>query len=401
MRRYGYMADIIIDREKCILCGKCIINCPFSAIEKFDDYIVLGENCKACGQCREVCPVEAIGMEENKKETLDKSEWRDILVYIEYHHNRVHPISYQLIGKAYELGLSIGYDVYGIVVGKNTELSKEQLKNYPLKKVFLYETEEYFKSDLYEEILSSCIGSIKPSVVLIGGTLEGRSLAPRAAIEFKTGLTADCTELILGENTDLVQIRPAFGGNIMAQIVTPDTRPQLATVRYNVMKPIEPSFDHEVEFILDDETGHKVSSKLIILDTIPTPKTKGIQEQEILVVAGKGVKRKEDLAMLEELASLLGGELASTRGLVEKGWMTSDRQIGLSGQSVRPKLLITCGVSGSVQFMAGIGGAENIIAINSDIDARIFNVAHYPILGDLYEIIPELIGMIEEKGKVI
>lgn len=329
---------------------------------------------------------------------IKKEEWKDILIYIEYHHNKVHPISYQLLGKAYQLASSSGYNICGIVIGKNSDLAKKQLKNYPFKKVFLYETEEeYFKSDLYEKLFSNCINKIKPSIVLIGGTPEGRSLAPRVATEFKTGLTADCTELVLRENTDLVQIRPAFGGNIMAQIVTTDTRPQLATVRYNVMKPIEPVFQNEIEFIVD-EMGMKTNSKITILQTEPIPETRGIAQQEIIVAAGRGVKKKEDLQMLKELANLLGGELAVTRGLVEKGWMTSDKQIGLSGQTVRPKLLIACGISGSVQFMAGMSGADNIIAINTDIDARIFSIAHYPICGDLYEIIPELINMIKNIG---
>ena len=391
------MANIIIDKEKCILCEKCIKSCPFSSIQRIENYIVIGEECIVCSQCKDVCPVDAIDIKENRKEAIKKEEWKGILVYIEYHHNQVHPISYQLIGKAYELAESIDYDIYGIVIGKNVALSKEQLKNYPLKKVFLYETkDEYFKSDLYEKLFSSCINIIKPSVVLIGGTSEGRSLAPRVAIEFKTGLTADCTELILRENTDLVQIRPAFGGNIMAQIVTTDTRPQFATVRYNVMKPIEPIFQEKIEFIID-EKAHMAHSNLTTLKAIPIPKIKGIAQQEILVAAGKGIKKKEDLAMLEDLASLLGGELASTRGLVEKGWMTSDKQIGLSGQTVRPRLLITCGVSGSVQFMAGMMGADNIIAINSDPNAKIFEIAHYPICGDLYDIIPELINMLKDK----
>lgn len=391
------MANIIIDKEKCILCEKCIRSCPFSSIQRIENYIVIGEECIVCSQCKDVCPVDAIDIKENRKEAIKKEEWKGILVYIEYHNNQVHPISYQLIGKAYELAESIDYDIYGIVIGKNVALSKEQLKNYPLKKVFLYETkDEYFKSDLYEKLFSSCINIIKPSVVLIGGTSEGRSLAPRVAIEFKTGLTADCTELILRGNTDLVQIRPAFGGNIMAQIVTTDTRPQFATVRYNVMKPIEPIFQEKIEFIID-EKAHMANSNLTTLKAIPIPKIKGIAQQEILVVAGKGIKKKEDLAMLEDLASLLGGELASTRGLVEKGWMTSDKQIGLSGQTVRPRLLITCGVSGSVQFMAGMMGADNIIAINSDPNAKIFEIAHYPICGDLYDIIPELINMLKDK----
>ncbi len=325
----------------------------------------------------------------NRNINEHKKAWRNILVYIEYHDRKVHPISYQLIGKAYELASSIGYNVCGIVIGKDVALSKQQLQNYPLKSVFLYEADEYFKADLYEKILSNCICEMKPSVVLIGGTLEGRSLAPNVAVTFRTGLTADCTALYL-RDADLVQIRPAFGGNIMAQIVTTDTRPQIATVRYNVMEPIEPTFDYETEFIIK-KVDKQIVSKIEILKTIPIEKKKGIAQQQILVVAGRGVKQKKDLAMLKELANLLGGELASTRGLVERGWMASDRQIGISGQTVRPKLLIACGVSGSVQFMAGIGNVDNIIAINTDQDAKIFNIAHHSICGDLHEIIPQLI----------
>lgn len=394
MKRYENMTNIIIDNDKCILCKKCIEKCPFNSLKQASNHIEVLDNCRVCLQCKEVCPVDAIKQRESVRHTVKKEDWKGILVYAEYHNKTIHPITYQLIGKAYELARTIGYDVYGIVIGKSVDFSVSQLKNYPLKEVFLYETDdEYFKSDLYEKLLSNCISAVKPSVVLMGGTAQGRSLAPRAATEFRSGLTADCTDLKLRENSDLVQIRPAFGGNIMAQIVTTDTRPQFATVRYNVMSPLEAVFNNKTKFITCDNIA-KASSKLEILEALPKPKVKGITDQERLVVAGKGVKKKEDLDMLEELAALIGGELASTRGLVEKGWMTNDRQIGLSGQTVRPKLLITCGVSGSVQFIAGMKGVDNIVAINIDPYAKIFNIAHYPICGDLYEIVPELIKLI-------
>ena len=328
------------------------------------------------------------------RDNIHKEEWRDILVYLEYHHNKIHPIGYQLLGKAWELAQIQGTEIIGVVIGKNTCLCREQLKNYPLKRVFMYETEEYFKSDLYDRIFEDCIRTVKPSVVLVGGTPEGRSLSPRAATVFRTGLTADCTELFMRENSDLVQIRPAFGGNIMAQIVTRNTRPQFATVRYNVMKPAEPVFEYDTEYIAVN-MEENIGSRLRILEAAPIPPERGIAQQDILVVAGKGIKKKEHLAMLEELAELLGGELASTRGLVEMGWMPAEKQIGISGQTVRPKLLIACGVSGSVQFMAGMSSAENIIAINTDAEAKIFNIAHYPICGDLYEIVPILIDLLK------
>lgn len=329
-----------------------------------------------------------------KQNPVANKEWEDILVYLEYHYGIIHSITPQLIGKSYELALSANKSIDGVVVGKDVYKLKDQLKGFPLRKIFLYETrDEYFKSDLYEELVSDCICKTKPSIILIGATSEGRALAPRIAARFKTGLTADCTELFIREYSNLVQIRPAFGGDIMAQIITPNARPQLATLRYGVAKSIEPIFERTIEFI--DMTKENYISKIEVVRSEAIHEKKGIAQQQVLVVAGKGVRKKEDLSILEELAKLLGGELASTRGLVEKGWMPIDKQIGLSGQIVKPKLLITCGVSGSLQFLAGIGGADLIIAINIDKDAKIFSIAQYPVCGDLYEIVPELIKLIK------
>ncbi len=328
------------------------------------------------------------------EQLLIKDDWKDILVYLQYRNNKIHPVSYQLMGKAHELASSRKWNIYGIVIGRNTGLAREQLEGYPLKKVYLYETNDYFMADLYEKLLINCINLIKPSVVLIGGTAEGKAVAPRVSTAFKTGLTADCTELHLRENSDLVQVRPAFGGNIMAQIVTGTTRPQFATVRYNVFQPLSPVFHNETEFA-EIVTHISRPACLEIQEVTQIPYIKGIADQKILVVAGRGVKKKEDLTMLKELAELLGGELASTRGLVEKGWMESDRQIGLSGQTVSPKLMITCGVSGSVQFIAGMRGTQNIVAINTDPNAGIFEIAHYPVCGDIYEIVPGLIALLK------
>ncbi|MCP1223621.1 electron transfer flavoprotein subunit alpha/FixB family protein [Sebaldella sp. S0638] len=328
---------------------------------------------------------------------INKEDWKDILVYIETFHGEVHPVSYQMIGKAGELAKQTGYNIHGVAVGKNTDRIKDELKNYPLKKVFLYETDGNFLADSYEKMVSDCILELKPSIVLIGGTPEGRALAPLAAVNFNTGLTADCTELKLLENTDLVQIRPAFGGNIMAEILTENSRPQFATVRYNIVPPADPVYNNDIEFI-HKNAGEFTQSRMTVIENIPIEKKEGIQEKEILIVAGKGIKKKEDLHLLEGLAEVLNGGIAATRGIVEKGWLAHDRQIGLSGQAVRSKLIITCGVSGSVQFMAGISGVENIIAINTDPDAGIFDMAHYPVCGDLYEIIPELIKKIKQSG---
>ncbi|MBQ9479673.1 MAG: electron transfer flavoprotein subunit alpha/FixB family protein, partial [Selenomonadaceae bacterium] len=240
------------------------------------------------------------------------------------------------------------------------------------------------------------INKVKPSAILVGATPVGRQLAPRVAARFRTGLTADCTVLDIRDHTDLVQIRPAFGGNIMAEILTPNHRPQMATVRYKIM---------DAPQRLDEPAGTieqlaiepaKLNSKVEVLSVTKKSKERGIENAEVLVVAGRGVKKKEDLNLIRQLADVLNGDYACTRPLVEGGWLDPKRQIGLSGRTVRPKLIITCGVSGSVQFVAGMQHSEQIFAINSDPKASIFKVANYAVVGDLYEIIPRLIDRIKQ-----
>jgi electron transfer flavoprotein alpha subunit len=235
------------------------------------------------------------------------------------------------------------------------------------------------------------VSNVKPAAILVGATTVGRSLAPRVAARFKTGLTADCTVLDIKENTDLVQIRPAFGGNIMAQIVTPNNRPQMATVRYKVMSAPERSNAATGKITMCSLEGEKLVSNITVLDVVQKAKETGISDAEVIVVAGRGVKSEKDLQMIRELASLLGGEIAVTRPLIEAGWADAKRQVGLSGRTVRPRLIITCGVSGAVQFTAGMNNSEFIFAINKDEKAPIFKVAHYGIVGDIYEIVPQLI----------
>ena len=197
------------------------------------------------------------------------------------------------------------------------------------------------------------------------------------------------------ENTDLVQIRPAFGGNIMAQIVTPNSRPQLATVRYKVMTAPERSEEVKGEIIKCEIKKENLKSKITALDVKKKNKDIGISDAEIIVAAGRGVKSEKDIDLLKELAELLGGEFACTRPLIEAGWVDAKRQIGLSGRTVRPRLIIACGISGAVQFTAGMNNSDYIFAINTDDKAPIFKVANYGIVGDLYKIIPDLIEKIK------
>ena len=211
----------------------------------------------------------------------------------------------------------------------------------------------------------------------------------------KTGLTADCTILDMDENTDLSQIRPAFGGNIMAHILTPNNRPQMATVRYKVMNA--PKREESAYGTIEncEIASEKLKANVEVLDIVKKEPEQFIENADVLVVAGRGIKKQEDLVMIEQLANLLGGQMACTRPVVEAGWADAKQQIGLSGRTVRPKLIIACGISGAIQFVAGMDHAECIVAINKDEKAPIFKTAHYCLKGDLYEIIPGLIQKIK------
>ena len=285
---------------------------------------------------------------------------------------------------------------------KGTKENAEELLEYGVSNVYVYEHEGFtgFKADCYADAVADCIASIKPSVVLIGATPLGRSLAPRLATRFHTGLTADCTKLEMKENTDLVQIRPAFGGNIMAQILISDSRPQFATVRYKVMDTAGKVDNPDGKVIMCNVTDDLVKSRIRVSEIEKIVKNKSIEEEDVLVVAGRGVKSEKDVEMVRELAGLLGGQLAFTRPMVEAGFGDTAHQIGLSGRTVKPKLIITVGVSGAIQFTACMNSAECIVAINNDPEAQIFGVAHYCIVDDLYKVIPELIENIKKGGRV-
>ena len=324
------------------------------------------------------------------------SEWSGILVYLECREGHIQKSSMELVGEARRLMADCNEKLTVLGIGSKLKKIEKELEEYPVDTAYLYETEDEYCSELYEEISVACINCVKPSVVLIGGTYEGRALAPRLAVHFRTGLTADCTLLERGKEGELIQTRPAFGGNVMASILTPESRPQFATVRPGVMEMPQKIEGWKAEVF--HETASKKDKSIEILDTVLSQEQADITKQDILVVAGRGVKKKEDIAMLEELAELIGGKLASSRALVEKGFASPAQQIGLSGHSVSPLLMLTFGVSGTVQFMAGMKHTKNIIAVNTDPDARIFSIAHYPVCADLYEVVPELLQRL--KGKI-
>jgi electron transfer flavoprotein alpha subunit len=322
-------------------------------------------------------------------EANEKKNWRGILVYVQMQRDGVHPVGRELLGEASRLAEHTGEKIYAVAIGPDPELCRQGLMDTPAQECYFYQTEEKFQPVVYEKGLMDAIDTLHPAVVLVGGTSQGRSLASRLSVHYRTGVTADCTSLAMTEEGDLLQTRPAFGGNIMASILTPHSRPQFATVRPQVMQEVHKIKLNELKVFV--KNLYTNGEKFVILDSKLLLQKDDLSKQDILVAAGRGVKKKEDLEMLRQLADLLGGKLVSSRALVEKGWMPPSLQLGLSGNTVRPKCIITCGISGSVQFMAGMQSSQHIIAINNDPNARIFEFAHTPICGDLYDIVPALI----------
>ena len=389
------MSKLVVNQDKVINIDEIIKICPFGALENINGKLDINSNCKMCKLCVKKRPKGAVEYIEEEKVLIDKSKWNGIAVYVDHVDGDIHPVTFELIGKARELASKVKQEVYCIFIGHNISGL-----HYGVDKVYVYDDESLnnFRIEPYTSMFESFIDEVKPSVILVGATTVGRSLAPRVAARYRTGLTADCTVLDIKENTDLIQIRPAFGGNIMAQIITPNSRPQLATVRYKVMSAPIRSEESTGKLIICDVNKNKISSNINVKSIVDKKKEHSISEADVLVVAGRGIKSEKDMSMIRELADLLGGEVAVTRPLIESGWGDASKQVGLSGRTVRAKLIITCGVSGAVQFTAGMNNSDYIFAINNDEKAPIFKVAHYGIVGDIYEIIPKLIQKIKGDG---
>ncbi len=392
------MAKILIHNNNVKSPDALIKLCPFNAIEYLDSQISINSGCKMCKICVKQAP-EVFEFVEDKVVGINKDEWKGVAVYIDHVEGNIHPVSFELIGKAKTLAEKINHPVHAIFMGSHIEHAAEEILKYGVDEVFVYDEAELedFRIEPYSACFEDYISNNKPSIVLVGGTTIGRSLAPRLAARFRTGLTADCTVLDVQENTDLDQIRPAFGGNIMAHIHTPNHRPQFATVRYKIFDAPEMVKEPTGKITKCSLDKSLLKSQIEVLEVHPKEKSESIEDAEVIVVVGSAFKKKEDLDMAYKLAGLLDAKVASTRPLIEKGWMDAKLQIGLSGRTVRPKLIITCGVSGSVQFVAGMKGSDQIMAINMDKEASIFNTAHYAIVGDIYEVIPKLSERIENE----
>lgn len=339
------------------------------------------------------------------------NENKDVWVFIEQNEHKIQDVSLELLGKARELATKLNSSVGAILLGdKVTELSNS-VSAYGADKVYIIDNFELalYRTLPYAKATSMLIQKYSPEIILFGATYVGRDLAPRVASILKTGLTADCTDLQIGDyqyrqktyEKILYQIRPAFGGNIIATIVAPEHRPQMATVRDGVMKMPQPQNDHLAEVIEEKINFTKADLAIEILKQEVEKKKVDLKKAQIIVAGGYGVGSFENFKLIKDLANALGGQVAASRAAVDAGFIDKEFQVGQTGTTVRPRLYIAIGISGAVQHTAGMQESSKIIAINSDPNAPIFKIAHYGIIGDLNEIVPRMIELFKKGDSAV
>jgi electron transfer flavoprotein alpha subunit len=392
--------SIKVLKDKCVACEACVPACPYGAISIEEDVVVIGDECTLCGSCVEVCATEAILIVDEREATDDLDSYQGIWVFAEQHKGRISSVVYELLGEGRKLADKLGQPLAAVVLGHNMQAQAAELVHYGADKVYLADHPllENFHDDSYAQVLTDLIDEHKPNIVLTGATAVGRSFIPKVAVRVKTGLTADCTQLEIDPETKLLrQTRPAFGGNIMATILCPHTRPQMATVRHKVMKKAECDKKRTGQVIVKEIDAKKLNlrTKLIkfveeITDTV------NLTEADIIVSGGRGLGKAENFKILEDLAKVLGGAIGASRAAVDAGWIPYSHQVGQTGKTVCPKLYIACGISGAIQHLAGMQSSDVIVAINTDPEAPIFNVATYGIVGDLFEVVPALTQQFKE-----
>lgn len=346
---------------------------------------------------------------------MNLEEYKGVYIYAQQVDNELSDIAFELIGKGKELAEKLATDVTAVLLGYNVKGLADQLAEYGADKVIVVDDKELetYRTEPYAHALSAVINEYKPDIMLVGATAIGRDLGPTVSARVKTGLTADCTLLEIGDfpmnpmpgkeqkHNQLLMTRPAFGGNTIATIACPDNRPQMATVRPGVMQKLEPVKGAKAE-VIEFNPGFEVNNKYVeILNIIKQAKTtENIMEAKILVSGGRGVGSAENFQMLKDLADVLGGTVSCSRAVVENGWQPVDLQVGQTGKTVRPTLYFAIGISGAIQHVAGMEESDIVIAINKDEDAPIFDVADYGIVGDLNKIVPALTAQLKsELGK--
>ncbi|MGB9715529.1 MAG: FAD-binding protein [Thermodesulfovibrionales bacterium] len=397
---------VVVNLNKCKGCEECLASCPYDAIEMREGKAFINEYCNFCKTCISVCPEGAIEEIEEVSANLYLSsitDYKGVWVFAEQREGKIASVSFELLGIGRKLADDLSVELSAVLFGGSEKEAGELIK-WGADKVYFCGDPifEKFNDEPYAKLLSSIIETYKPEVVIAGATPIGRSFIPRVAARIGTGLTADCTSLLIDKETrNLLQVRPAFGGNIMATILCPNHRPQMATVRPRMMKRGEYKEDRKGEIIHLKADG--IISKTRVIDTIKevSDTAVNLQDADIIVSGGRGLGNAKGFALLKELAELLGGTIGASRAAVDEGWISYRHQIGQTGKTVCPKIYIACGISGAIQHLVGMQSSDIIIAINKNPEAPIFNIANFGIVGDLYEVIPMLIKKIKEAKGIL
>lgn len=392
---------------KCIGCGKCVRVCPFDAINMIDKKAKINEKCTACGQCIEACPVDAIEKEEQKYRAggVNVDLYRGVWVFAEQRDGNLLNVAIELVGEGRKIANALQTKLTAVLLGKDVDNLAEKLVKFGADTVLYADHDllSVYTTEGYTKVIDEMIRERKPEIMLIGATNIGRDLGPRISARVHTGLTADCTKLDVDlENRRLMQTRPAFGGNLMATIICPDHRPQMSTVRPGVMEKAKYDENRTGEIIktTPDLSSDDIRAK--VLEVVKGGKAEvQLEESKIIVSGGRGLGNTEGFKLIEDLANKLGGVVGASRATVDAGWIDHGHQVGQTGKTVRPTLYIACGISGAIQHLAGMQESKVIVAINKDAEAPIFKVADYGIVGDVYEILPELIAALDNVDDIM
>ncbi len=396
------MNGIKVILDKCTGCGLCLKVCPVDAIKLVDKKAIIDlDKCTLCGVCPDSCKFEAIIIERQAAVVKeDISQYKGVWVFAEQRDGVISSVVFELLNKARQLADDLNTYVGAVFLGEGITEKAQELIHRGADKVFIVDSPalNHYIAENYTKAIAGLVGKYKPEIILAGATTTGRSLVSRIAVGIYAGLTADCTGLDIDpEKKILIQTRPAFGGNIMAQIISPNFRPQMATVRHKVMPESDNDTSRSGEIITETFDAAGRDQRIKFLDFVKeTIATVNLAEADIIVSGGRGLGEAKNFALVEELAQVLGAAVGSSRACVDAGWIPYSHQVGQTGRTVCPKIYLACGISGQIQHLVGMQSSKLIIAINKDPDAPIFKVANYGIIGDLFKIIPLLIKKIKE-----
>jgi len=393
--------SITVDPTKCNGCGLCVKSCATSAIEVKDKLAtIILESCNMCGACVSACRFAAISIDIDKQPVEDLDTYQGVWVFGEQRDGKVAPVVFELINIGRDLARARNTDLSVVILGDDLTEAVNDLASYPVDKIYVYEAPELavYDAERYCRVLTDVMREAKPEIVLAGATTTGRSFMSGVAINLYTGLTADCTGLEIGEDGLLHQTRPAYGGNIMATILCPYTRPQMSTVRHKVfptsakrcaLRQAQDAAEAEIIHLTPKPTLFGSRSKFI--EFVETVGEKvNLVDADIIVSGGRGLGGPENFGIIRELADELGAAVGSSRAAVDAGWIPYAHQVGQTGKTVCPKIYIACGISGAVQHQVGMKSSDIIIAINKDANAPIFEIATHGFVGDLFEVVPAL-----------